>query len=54
MRFQYSKKWTMPIHDWVSSLNRFAIEFVVMELSRFFTFNSSERAFLRFLCGVPI
>ena len=22
-----AKKWTMPIHDWKSALNRFAIEF---------------------------
>ena len=54
MRFKYSKNLTMPIHGWALALNRFAIEFVVMELSRFFTFNSSERAFLRFPCGVPI
>ena len=54
MRFKYSNNLTIPIHDWTLALNRFTIEFVVIELSRFLTSNSSERAFLRFPCGVPI
>lgn len=54
MRFKYSKNLTMPIHGWALALNRFAIEFVVVEPRRFLTSNTSEHALLRFLWGVPI